>query len=68
MWADIVIKDLGPISHTSQSSSMENMEVSVMTERDFGPNHYFTSSVTVSFINAEFVVSSALFPSDLQTL
>ncbi|GBN42269.1 hypothetical protein AVEN_59532-1 [Araneus ventricosus] len=32
IWAVIWIKDLIPISHTSQSSSMEHMQVNVTTE------------------------------------
>ncbi|GFW46492.1 uncharacterized protein TNCV_4811791 [Trichonephila clavipes] len=64
IWADIWIKDLIPISKTSNGSSMEHMQVSVATERDPCPNQDSTPSITVSFNSVGLMVSSALFPPD----
>ncbi|GFV62931.1 uncharacterized protein TNCV_4409951 [Trichonephila clavipes] len=64
IWADILIKDLIPISKTSYGSSMEHMQVSVATERDPCPIQDSTTSITVSFNSVGLMVSSVLFPPD----
>ncbi|GFV64896.1 hypothetical protein TNCV_197081 [Trichonephila clavipes] len=65
--ADIWIKDLIPISLTSQSSSLEHMQVSVATSSDPFPNHYSTTLVTVPFNTVGLIISSAPFPPDEKT-
>ena len=55
------------ISHTSQSSSMEHMKVSVNAKCDPWPKHDSTTSITVSFNSVELMVSGVLFPPDEQT-
>ena len=67
IWSNTGIKDLVTISHTNQISSMEQMQVSVTTERDSCPNHDSTTSKTVSFNNVGLVVSGALLFSDQYT-
>lgn len=42
IWADMFIMELVPVSHKSQSSYMENMQVIVTTNRDYCPNPYST--------------------------
>ncbi|GBL71980.1 hypothetical protein AVEN_115020-1 [Araneus ventricosus] len=60
-WSDLWIEDLVSISHSSDSSSMEPMEVSETIQRDSKPNHASTSSETVYFNNVRLMVSGALF-------
>lgn len=57
IWANILIKDLDPISHISQNSSMIHMQVSVSTERNSCPNYGSNTFETAPFRNVGLVVS-----------